>query len=84
MPASSTQEAIQGQLVKWGFVAIIGLVGAGLLSLANRNVYSKEQVDSKFEYHNEVQRLQNQRVLDKLEVITDDVAEIKEQVKDDI
>ena len=79
MPAPSTQEAIQGQLIKWGFVAVMGMATAGLLSLANRNVYSKEQVDTKFETNNKIQQLQNQRVMDKLEVIADDVAEIKQE-----
>ena len=82
MPASSVQEAVQNQLMKWGFVAIIGLIGAGLLSLANRNVYSKEQVDIKLQAHNAVQQIQSQRMMDKLEVISDDVGEIKEQLKE--
>lgn len=49
MAPSPVQKEITAQLVKWGFWAIIALCGAGLVSVANRNVYSKTEIDDKFE-----------------------------------
>ena len=82
MPSSSVQESVQNQLMKWGFDAVITLIGAGLLSLANRNVYSKEEVDTKFHHVQEVQELQNEHMNKQLIDLKSDTKEIKELIKE--
>lgn len=79
--ADETTKAVQNQFIKWGFLAIVGLIGAGLVSLANRDVYSKEQVDEKLHHVQEVQRMQNNHTNEQLQLIRDDVHEIKDLIR---
>lgn len=74
------QKELQHQLIRWGIMSIITLVGAGLVSIANRNVYSKEAVDHKFL---EVERARNYElriITTKLDNLAEDVQEVKASV----
>lgn len=78
----TVSNAVQREFIKWGFVCLIALVGAGFLSLANRNVYSKEQVDTKIDYVSKIQELQNDHTNEQLGLIRGDITEIKELVRE--
>jgi len=60
---------VTAQVVKWGFWAVMVLMGAGLVSVANRNVYSKEEVDAKFKSATELQEERNRALYQKLNQI---------------
>jgi len=83
---SPIQKEVQAQIIKWGFWALIMLCGAGLVSLANRNVYSKTEVDerdsqvkSELRHAQDLATLQHNQVLEKLADLKRDVQELKEK-----
>ena len=89
MTATSVQETVQGQLMKWGFVAVIFFIGAGMMSLANRNVYSKDQVDSRDEalraqlkYMQELQAVQSKHTNQQLTDLKISIQEVKVLIKE--
>ena len=86
MTPSPIQKEVQTQLVKWGFMALIALMGAGLVSVANRNVYSKPETDSKdaairveVQHVREMQALHNEQVLRSLDELKQDIKALKEK-----
>ena len=88
MTPSPIQKEVQTQIVKWGFVVVIALLGAGLVSVANRNVYSKPEIDYKdaairVEVQNvrEMQGIHNAQVIKALDELKADVKELKEERK---
>lgn len=85
MTPSSVQKEIQTQVIKWGFMALVALMGAGLVSVANRNVYSKPEVDYKdqairteVQHVREMQTTHNVQVIKALDELKADVKELKE------
>lgn len=85
MTPSPIQKEIQTQVVKWGFMALIALMGAGLVSVANRNVYSKPEVDYKdaairaeVQRVSDVQASHNHQVIKALDELKSEVRELKE------
>lgn len=86
MPNNGQQQSpVTNELLKWGFMVVVFLIGSGLVGLANRDVYSKEQVDEKIEHTNDMQRLYNeniQRQLTRIEAMVKDTnAAVQEQQK---
>lgn len=88
MPGPSS-DVLRNRILGW-LVPIVGTVlVAGVLGMARQQFYTKPEVDAKldahseqvegeFEHHREVQKLQNEMVLQKLDGIKEDVEEIKE------
>lgn len=85
MTPTGIQKEVQAQVIKWGFMVVIALLGAGLVSVANRNVYSKPEIDYKdaairTEVQNvrEMQGIHNAQVIKALDELKADVKELKE------
>jgi len=78
---TTLEKSFQKELVKWSVVMLGGLVVAGAVSLANRDVYSKEQVDVKMDDQETARAYEIRIINTKLDNLSQDVAEIKEEVK---
>lgn len=65
-PNNTVSREVTSQVVKWGFWAVMVLMGTGLVSVANRNVYSKTEVDAKFKAAAELQDERNKALDEKL------------------
>ena len=74
------QKSFQRELIKWGVMILGTMVVAGAVTLANRNVYSKEEVDYKLQSMLETRALQFQILTNQLGRVEADVKDIKQQV----
>lgn len=89
MAPSNVSKEVTTQVVKWGFWAVMVLMGTGLVTIANRNVYSKQEVDDRdaairveVRHIQEVQSLHNAAVISKLEDVKADLADIRKDLKE--
>lgn len=89
MTNSPVQKEFQSQLVKWGFWALVALCGSGLVAVANRNVYSKAEVDERdsqvrieLRHYQELQLLQHDQVVSKIDDLKTTLDEVRRDVKE--
>lgn len=60
------QQEFRSTLIKWGTMAMLTVLVTGLMNLANRNVYSKTEVDTLLSNAAELQRVRDAAVTEKL------------------
>lgn len=83
---NTLQKTFTSELVKWAMWALMALVGAGLVSVANRNVYSKEEVDDRdallrreIQHTQEIQAVRDAQILQALSEMKADLKALKER-----
>ena len=74
-------KVLRTELVRWGVFMVGGLIMAGAMSMANRNVYDKEQVDEKLAAIARDRAYELRIVNTKLDNIYSALREIKAEVK---
>lgn len=89
MTPSPIQKEVQAQLVKWILGAILAVLVLGLMSLANRNVYSKQEVDDRdaairleLQHDRDIQAVQHSQILEKLVELKADLAAIRQEARE--
>ena len=97
------KSSLQQEAVKWLFIAVIALIGAGGVAMAKDKFYTKSEVDVKDQvikdemdrscmemrsesaiqrsHIMELNKIQNENILDKLNEISTDVKELQRKVQ---
>lgn len=89
MPKKENVSVLESASIRWGVTVLGGLILAGAVSLANRDVYTRAQVDEKIDVEREWSNVQDEMLLrtvkqqgvsigKQLEMIREDQVEIKQ------
>jgi len=89
LPKKENVSVLESASIRWGVTVLGGLILAGAVSLANRDVYTRAQVDEKIDVEREWSNVQDEMLLrtvkqqgvsigKQLEMIREDQVEIKQ------